>query len=473
MPNPQKRGGPRKGISAVGSFRLQGRCAAEDGSPSPIGAGLEMKQSDSNLGGGGEAGPQVLLTATNRWPSTTRLAICLTKTGCRISAVCPKQGHPLTSTSVVRDVFPYSSLRPLDSLQRAIEATNPQLVIPSDDRGVQHLHELYDRSRASGSSGSAIAKLIERSLGSPESFPIVTGRYELLEIARQEGLRVPPTKLLKASGDLKSWQAGHDFPWVLKGDGTFGGRGVRIAKTLKEAEFCFLDIQEIFGGMRAIKRAVVNRDPFWLRPWWNKVRPAVIVQSYVVGRPANCAFLCWQGELLACISVEVVSSDGMTGPASIVRIVDNPEMTLAAERLSRRLGLSGFFGLDFMIEDGGKATYLIEMNPRCTPLSHLQLGKGRDLIGALSAKLVGRPVTETPPVTEKDLIAYFPQAWRCHSEFLGTSFQDIPQGEPKLVEELMRPWPDRSLLYRLVAKLSGASGVAEAPLPAKDGARIA
>jgi len=130
-------------------------------------------------------------------------------------------------------------------------------------------------------------------------------------------------------------------------------------------------------------------------------------------------------------------------------------MMLAAERISRRLCLSGFFGLDFMIEDGGTASYLIEMNPRCTPLSHLQLGKGRDLIGELGSKLLGQPVGETPPVTQNDLIAYYPQAWHCNSEFLDTSFQDIPQGEPKLVEELMRPWPDRSLLYRIVSKLSG------------------
>jgi predicted ATP-grasp superfamily ATP-dependent carboligase len=208
-----------------------------------------------------------------------------------------------------------------------------------------------------------------------------------------------------------------------------------------------------------VKRAIVNRDPFWLRPWWNHVRPAVIVQSYIVGRPANCAFLCWKGEVLAGIAVEVVSSDGMTGPASIVRVVDNAEMMLAAERIARRLCLSGFFGLDFMIEDGGNASYLIEMNPRCTPLSHLQLGKGRDLIGALAAKLLVQPLPETPPVTENELIAYYPQAWHCHSEFLGVSFQDIPRGEPRLVEELMRPWPDRSLLYRIVFKVSGIPAV--------------
>jgi hypothetical protein len=413
-----------------------------------------MNQGDSNSEGRGSGIPKVLLTATNRWPSTARLAIGLTKAGCRVSAVCPSQGHPLFSTSVVHEVFPYSSIHPLNSLQRAIEANNPQIVIPSDDRGVQHLHELYALARSAGAPGNAIAELIARSLGSPESFPVVAGRCELLEIAKQAGLRVPCTKLLKTVDDLKSWGGSNELPWVLKGDGTFGGRGVKIAQTAKEAEYCFLEIQGLFGAMRAIKRAIVNRDPFWLRPWWNNVRPAVIVQSYIVGRPGNCAFLSWKGEVLAGIAVEVVSSDGMTGPASIVRIVDNPEMMLAAERLAHRLCLSGFFGLDFMIEDGRNATYLIEMNPRCTPLSHLQLGKGRDLIGALGAKLLGQPLREIPPVTENELIAYYPQAWHCHSEFLDTSFQDIPQGEPKLVEELMRPWPDRSLLYRIISKLS-------------------
>jgi len=432
-----------------------------------------MKQSDSNSEASGAAGPKVLLTATNRWPSTARIAIGLAKEGCRVSGVCPKQGHPLNSTSVVHEVFPYSSIHPLDSLKRAIEAIQPQIVIPSDDRGVQHLHELHARARSCGSAGNAIAELLARSLGAPETFPVVVGRCELLEIAEQEGLRVPHTKLIKTSGDLKSWQETHELPWVLKGDGTFGGRGVRIAQSVEEAESCFLDIQGLFGGMRAVKRAIVNRDPFWLRPWWNNVRPAVIAQSYIVGRPGNCAFLCWKGEVLAGIAVEVVSSDGMTGPASIVRVVDNPEMMLAAERIARRLCLSGFFGLDFMIEDKGNASYLIEMNPRCTPLSHLQLGEGRDLIGALGAKLLGRPMAETPRITEKELIAYFPQAWHCHSEFLDISFQDIPQGEPRLVEELMRPWPDRSLLYRLVAKLSGSPSVVEDELSAKNGARAA
>jgi hypothetical protein len=403
----------------------------------------------------GAAAPKVLLTDTNRWPTPARLAIGLSKAGCHVSGVCPTRGHPLLHTRVVQQTFPYSSLRPLESLVAAIEVAAPQLIIPCNDLAVQHLHELFRCARSRGTSGSNMVALIERSLGSPDSYPIVSSRYNLLRIAREEGVRVPDTKPINTLDDLKSWQAEQTLPWVLKADGTFGGRGVRIAYSRKQAEQFFLEMNRPHRTTRVIKRLIVNRDPFWLRPWWKRSRPAVIAQSHIQGRPANCAVVCWEGRVLAGIGVEVVSSDGLTGPANVVRIVANPAMLLSAERITRRLGLSGFIGFDFMIEGGSGATYLVEMNPRCTPLSHLQLGKGRDLVGALSAQLSGQRFREMPPVTDKDLIAYFPQAWICNSEFLRSSYQDIPREEPDLVQELLRPWPDRSLLFRLTSKGQG------------------
>src|ERR1700758_2340829 len=98
---------------------------------------------DLNFGLSSAAAPRLPLTDTNRWPATARLAMALSKAGCDISAVCPIPGPPLLKTSVVRQAFPYSGFRPLESLQAAIEATQPQLIIPCDDRGVQHLHNLH------------------------------------------------------------------------------------------------------------------------------------------------------------------------------------------------------------------------------------------------------------------------------------------------------------------------------------------
>jgi hypothetical protein len=107
-----------------------------------------------------------------------------------------------------------------------------------------------------------------------------------------------------------------------------------------------------------------------------------------------------------------------------------------------------------MIEEGSGAAYLIEMNPRPTPLCHLRLGRGRDMVGALWAQLAGQTLPETPSVTKNDTIAYFPQEGNGDPELLESSFLDIPQGEPELVQELRDPWLGRTLLFRLSAQLS-------------------
>jgi hypothetical protein len=138
-------------------------------------------------------------------------------------------------------------------------------------------------------------------------------------------------------------------------------------------------------------------------------------------------------------------------------------MMFAAERIAARLGLSGFFGLDFMIDDESGATYLIEMNPRCTPLCHLQLGGRRDMVGALWSQLTEQPPRFASPLTNSDLIAYFPQARNSNSEFLEASFHDVPEGEPALTEELLHPWSERSLLGRLLDKVRQVAAQRKAP----------
>jgi hypothetical protein len=415
--------------------------------------------------------PGILLADTSSWPGSARLAIGLLNAGCNVSAVCPIPDHPLLNVHAVRKAFPYSSLRPLDSLLAAIDSTQPQIIIPGDDTAVQHLHELYTHARRLGAPGKKVVTLIDRSLGAPESYPIVSSRYDLLKLAREEGIRVPDTKLIRTLHDLKTWHAEETRPSVLKADGTWGGNGVRIAYTLRQAEQFFSELSRRPSVLEVIKRLLMNRDRFWLRHWWGRTTAAIIAQELIRGRPANCAVLCWEGRVLSGIGVEVVSERWLNGPATVVRVVNNSQMLLSAERIARRLRLSGFFGLDFMIEDQTDTTYLIEMNPRCTQLCHLHLGKDRDMIGALSAQLSGQTLRETPPVTQNEMIAYFPEAWICKSEFLESSFHDIPLGEPDLIEALLRPSSDRAPLGRVVDYLRRlrTSGKASEPLYLRDG----
>jgi hypothetical protein len=405
----------------------------------------------------GETPVRVLLTTTNRWGISARLAMSLAGVGCDVWAICPAPSHPLMKTRVVRRAFRYSSIRPLESLAAAIAEVRPDIVIPSCDRGVEHLHELYIQAKANGDAGSTIVALIERSLGPMNSHSIVSSRYELLALALEEGVNVPRTSLVNTTEELESWRAKEPFPWVLKADGTWGGGGVRVIRSREGVEKGFQQLIQMFRLTRTIKRLVVNRDPFWVRGWWNQSRRSMIAQSFVSGRPANCAVVCRDGQILGIICVEVVRSDGPTGPANVVQIVDNAEMTFAAKRIAIRLRLSGFFGLDFMIEDGTNTAYLIEMNPRTTPPCHLRLGSGRDLAGALWSQLAGKPLPDDPAATEANTIAYFPQAMNMNQDGLPNCFFDIPQGEPELAQELLHPFPDRTILYRFFRWLTGGS----------------
>jgi predicted ATP-grasp superfamily ATP-dependent carboligase len=118
-----------------------------------------------------------------------------------------------------------------------------------------------------------------------------------------------------------------------------------------------------------------------------------------------------------------------------MRLIDSCEMSIAAEKIVRRLNLSGIVGLDFMLEEQTGNPYLIEVNPRATQVGHLTLGSGRDLPAALYAALTGEVIREAPKITENRTIALFPQEWKRNPEssFLQSGYHDVPWEEPELI----------------------------------------
>jgi hypothetical protein len=199
-----------------------------------------------------------------------------------------------------------------------------------------------------------------------------------------------------------------------------------------------------------LKELTLNRDRGTIVSDWRQPRPAVMAQAWIDGTPANCAVACWQGKLLAGISVKVMASKRATGPASEVEVIDSPQMMRAAERVAARLRLSGFFGLDFMLERNTGAAYLIEMNPRCTPPCPLPMGPGRDLVAALCAQISGASQVEVRPALPTTRVRYFPQPWESggdlDSRAAEDAYYDVPVDQPQLIEQLLHPWPERSLL---------------------------
>ncbi|HVZ82750.1 MAG TPA: ATP-grasp domain-containing protein [Terracidiphilus sp.] len=396
---------------------------------------------------------KILLTDSNRWPVAARLAVAFRRMGCDVAVLCPVPGHPAQSIPAVEHIFGYDGLSPLESLARAIVSFQPDIVIPACDRSVAHLHELYAMTCARDGADAPVAVMIERSLGSPASFPIVSRRCELLHAAESEGIRIPKTMAIETEADLERWSAESERPWVMKADGTWGGKGVRLVSSHSDALRFFQEFSRPASIMELGKRLLLNRNRAWEWAGWKDARHAVIAQTAIDGRPANCAVVCWQGKVLASLAVEVLRAREVTGPATVVRLIPGVEMIAAAEKLASRFHLSGFFGLDFMIEESTGAAYLIEMNPRCTPPCHLALDEGRNLPAALYAQLTGEPAPLWRPVIDREIIAYFPRGVEAvgsatHNDPQSPVYLDIPV-EPALTRALLHPRSGRSIVGRL------------------------
>lgn len=381
----------------------------------------------------------ILLVTSCRWYATARLAISLADTGSRVDVLCPR-GHPVTKTKIVHRVYDYQEVLPLRSLKMAIESSAPGLVVPCDDQAAILLHRLHANCRLHPNSRSVKTReLIERSLGNPESYPAFTARSTFLRRARDAGVPVPDTTEIPDAAALRAWFSANGFPAYLKADGTSGGVGVKLALNLECAEHAYARLSRPPRFIRVLKRCLINDDASFVLPWLRQTRSVVSIQKVIRGTEANSAIACWNGRLLACLNVQVLERRGKTGPATVIRVLENAQMHAIAEKVAACFGLSGLFGLDYILEEDTGVPYLIEFNGRATQTCHLNLGVGRNPAAALAGALAG-VAPDSVPLTACDTIALFPQEWKRDpaSVYLRTAFHDVPWACPRLLRDCMK-----------------------------------
>jgi hypothetical protein len=387
--------------------------------------------------------PRVLFAATSWWALGARLCLRFIERGVHASTLSPV-GHPLRHVPGAGRAHTYRTLRSLESLEDALEIEQPALIVPCNDQVVWQLHILY-RQRPKW------RPLIEASFGDPRAHDVVRSRQELLALAGELGIPVPQTASVGTEDELGRWLDRFGPEAVLKIDGTSGGEGVRIVGSLDEALRAFRALSRPIGLSTALKRTLVNGDTLSLWDWRRAPRPSVTVQRFVTGHPANAMLACSRGRLLGAVCVEVLSSEGRTGAAVVVRVIDSPPMVTAARLLVEKLGLTGFYGLDFIVDSATSIPYLIELNPRCTQLGHLSLRGQGDLAGLLVAELLGLPARAPAPAIPLDVIGLFPQCVKLGQVDLTRTdiHYDIPAEYPAMAAELAKPtWPERRLIAR-------------------------
>jgi len=380
---------------------------------------------------------RVLFASTINWPVASRMAIRFAQAGCQVAAVYPSKDHPLASTQAVADHYSFSMFHPQDSLLEAIQASGAEVVIPCDDLVVLYLHGLHAALPATPE-GAATARVIERSLGDPGAYLLIGSRHEVQTAARSEGLNAAESFAIGKTTNLEALANTLPFPWVMKADHTWGGTGVRFVHNMAEARDFTRHAGAPPGILKVLKQLIVNRNHTAVGEWLHAMRSSLSVQRPVPGKPANTVAACWLGEALAMISVEVLATNGQTGPATKVRIIHNGQMEQTVRRMAARLGLSGFHGFDFMLDKESGLASLIEINSRCAPPCHLNAGPGQDPVDAFCRHWLGAPPEHAAPVHPGSIVAYFPQAWAADptDPILSTGAHDIPAEDPQLVARI-------------------------------------
>jgi glutathione synthase/RimK-type ligase-like ATP-grasp enzyme len=401
---------------------------------------------------------RVMVVSSEVWPLAARVSLALSKIGFQLAAVSVI-GSPIRQVRSQLTHFTYWPWAGARSIQRAIKVWSPDFLVCTDDRSVRQLHDIHLRATTAPSeANSSVVNLIEASLGDPTSHAPALAKSKLILFAQTAGVRCPNTIVIPNGATASREFAKLKYPILVKADDTYGGMGVCLSQNEDEARAA---VRDLANPMHRL----IKSNPFFdqkflstlLRPI--PVRHRVLcLQEYIVGRPANRAVVCWRGEILAGVSVEAIETIQEFGPASVVRVVDHPEMAEAARILVSRLKLSGFIGFDFMLDFENKA-WLIEMNPRATPISHIPFKDGANLPAALYSRLTGDNA-DSSRIIEEEKIVLFPQELMRlrQSPYLGYSvhphYHDVPWDEPGLVSACIKYASKSSLRKQLSERYS-------------------
>jgi hypothetical protein len=380
---------------------------------------------------------KVLVISTQRWPVPARIASALAKAGFIVGSISPSRSF-VRRTRAVRCHYTYRPSAPANSIIRAMEDWCPDFLMCADDEAVKELHYIHFRAVNGPASMSSVklAKLIETSLGNPEGFEFSRKKSKLILLAKSLGVRCPPTIEI-TSQDVDSQLDAVAYPILVKGDGSYAGKSVRVVEDAIQARRAIREFQMPPNWLTSKRALIARYFPPSIVKWIYRDLPAVCIQDFIAGYAANRAVACLEGEVLAGISVRVHKTIYTFGVASLVEIIDSPEMTATANALVKRLNLSGIVGFDFMLDSDNHA-WLIEMNPRVTPVSYLG-GSNSNLSAALFSKIAGIDLGPQLAGVQGKRIALFPQELeRClNSEFISSDYDDVPWEEPELVFSLM------------------------------------
>ena len=377
--------------------------------------------------------PSILLVATaTKWLGTARIPRGLTKAGFAVSLLIPRNSLAEKSRFVARIGFlpdDATSAQWFQAFAGMVTATSPRLVVPCDDMAFRLLQALVlaPPAQFQPTLQLRLAGLIRDSLGEPRHYRASADKTLLPEAAASLGVGVPPFAVHSDAREIVAFGEAHGWPIVVKRRHGFAGQGVAICRDHHEIERALT----VFAAAESQELVEPLAGP-----------ASYLAQAHLDGRTQYFQGVAWGGRLLAGYAGEkVVANPEPTGPPTVTRYFRSPKLRAMTEQLVAGFGMTGFFVAEFRTDERTQDVYLIEINRRISPATHLGAARNVDFCAALLAALEGTASTSRSDLDEGEsgMTVYFPGEWLRDpdSRYLREYSVDVPWDEPELIEAFL------------------------------------
>jgi len=371
----------------------------------------------------------LMVSTASQWLGPARMARALAKADFEVSLLAPADSLAAKSKYVTNRRVLAGNAIPMEwlqSLTAAVDDIAPRLLVPCDEMAIRLLFALVLAPPPDLPSATRLRldALIRMSLGDPAHYQTSIDKILLPAAAEALGIPMPPYGLADNIDEAIARADALGYPAVLKRRFGFAGEGVAI---VADADDLLRQGQALLGPDQLDLGQRLPRQ--------------LLVQSFIRGAYHSQALAAWQGKPLAQFAWERhIATLPCKGQTSVLRFVHSPESDAYAETLCNAFGISGFFNVQFVLDEQGRA-HLLEINRRIVTHMHMGERVGADLAAAMARQLRGLPAAPrlAPPLQPGPSVAIFPREWLRdpRSPWLQRYAADVPWDDPALLKAML------------------------------------
>lgn len=324
-----------------------------------------------------------------------------------------------------------------DSLLAITKKHDIDLLIPGCDDSINYFCQVIKEKSLYWTALQPLKELIQKSWNNEKAMHLLNSKSDLQKLADDLAILTPRNKSITSKDELLQEIKHRTFPIVLKSSNGYAGDGVKICCDYEDIERKFSELSSTNLVRANFRYKIVRTIGNLMALPYTIKNSKISIQDYISGTPCMHLVFASNGEILSSITLlKVCCYPKETSPSSVVKVINHPKISESCSKIVKETQVSGFLSFDFMVDAKNNA-YLLECNPRPTPVAHLTHMLGGNLCTMMKKhfKLDSGQVNPYPkPIYE--YLALFPNELKrdAKSEFFSKGYHDIPLEDPELLE---------------------------------------